>query len=189
MFRRLNIIILIFFFCSCTEYVPKPLGYPRIDRIEQVNKIYQNNRISFEYPETVVIDSLLSKDKNQIWFNLLYPQYSARIYCTYLPITKDQLKLAIEDSYRLAYSHAIKAKHIQQTPFINDLHNTYGIIYDIEGNTAVPIQFFVTDSISHFLRGSVYYDSVYNVDSILPITNYLRDDIVHMIESLKWSPK
>lgn len=191
MFYKYNIVILIFIlvFYSCSDYTPKPIGYPRIDRIESKSKIYKNKAFSFEYPDVVIIDSMSAMDNKEVWFNLVYPQYSARIYCTYLPIKKNELRMAVDDSYKLAYSHAVKAQQIEQSQYVNESHNAYGVLYDIEGNVAVPIQFFLTDSVSHFFRGSLYYDSIYNVDSILPITNYLKDDIIHIMESFEWNPQ
>lgn len=183
------VILITSFLCSCTEYTPKPLAYARIDRVESKNKVYKNNKFSFEYSDSAIIDSLSESESNQIWLNLVYPQYSARIYCTYFPITNDDLRMAAEDSHRLVYSHSMKAQQIGQTQFADESNNIYGILYDIEGDVAVPEQFFLTDSVSHFFRGSLYYDSIYNVDSILPITNYLRDDIIHLIESFKWNNK
>jgi len=62
----------------------------------------------------------------------------------------------------------------------------YGILYDLKGNTASSVQFYVTDSVKHFLRGSLYFEAVPDADSLAPVINFFRGDIVHLIETLKW---
>ena len=93
----------------------------------------------------------------------------------------------LEDSYQLAYSHATKANGIEQTIIRDSLNNTAGTLYDIKGSVAVPIQFFTTDSIQNFFRGSLYYNQIVNPDSVAPITHFLRDDIIQLMESMKWT--
>ena len=47
------------------------------------------------------------------------------------------------------------------------------------------MQFFLTDSVDHFIRGSLYFDVEIN-DSIMPINNFLKEDIRFMIETFEW---
>jgi len=54
------------------------------------------------------------------------------------------------------------------------------------GNAASQYQFFLTDSIDHFLVGSLYFYAQPNFDSIYPAAVYLEKDIVHLMETLKW---
>ena len=70
--------------------------------------------------------------------------------------------------------------------YINSNNRVYGIIYDLRGNTATAVQFFVTDSSSNFLRGSLYFDTEPDADSLAPVVDFFREDIIHLIESLKW---
>ena len=175
-----------FVFPSCAEYTPKPLGYPRIERSVGTIQKYENSKFSFSYSQAAQIIPQMSAQKEEIWFNISYPEYNAILYCTYIPVNKATFRKALDDSYRLAYSHASKADGILQEQFENEERKTSGLIYDIKGSVAVPIQFFVTDSIANFLRGSLYYNEVMNVDSVAPVTQFLRDDIKLIIESLEW---
>ncbi|NOZ45910.1 MAG: gliding motility lipoprotein GldD, partial [Chlorobi bacterium] len=70
--------------------------------------------------------------------------------------------------------------------FINYDDNVYGILYDIKGNAASSINFFVTDSTQHFLRGALYFNSKPNKDSLAPVVDFIRKDIVHLMETFKW---
>ena len=51
---------------------------------------------------------------------------------------------------------------------------------------ASQTQFFVTDSLHHFVTGSAYFKVKPNYDSILPAADYLQKDIRHIMESLRW---
>jgi hypothetical protein len=44
----------------------------------------------------------------------------------------------------------------------------------------------VTDSVNHFLRGALYFNVLPNADSLAPVQNYLREDVLRMLKSLEW---
>ena len=57
----------------------------------------------------------------------------------------------------------------------------------IEGvEAASPFQFYLTDSVDHFVRGALYFNVVPNNDSLAPVIDYLKDDMRHMIETFEW---
>jgi len=65
-------------------------------------------------------------------------------------------------------------------------NNTSGNFYEVEGDAASQAQFYLTDSTSHFLTGAIYFEAKPNYDSILPAADYLKRDIRHLMETLKW---
>ena len=186
-------LLFVVFLCSCKEkenkQEPKSVAYPFIERAGNKLVEYENKELSFSISDAAIVKPVDNKDKTGVWFDIVYPQYKATIYCSYLPITKATFYDAVEDSYKLAFSHASIADGIKQTAYVNKERQTSGIVYEIDGGVAVPIQFFVTDSVSNFFRGSLYYDTLVNPDSVAPVTAYLLEDIVTMIESLEWKPK
>lgn len=135
-------------------------------------------------PDIAEIETVSSKEPNEYWFNILYPQYQAVVYCTYLPITEKNYSAAIEDSYHLAYSHALKADGINQ--IIYNSPKLGGIIYEIEGDVATPFQFFITDSTKNFLRGSFYYTHKVDTDSVSPITDFVKEDIEYIFNTIRF---
>lgn len=184
--KYLFILISVFFMISCRDYTPRPTGYNRIDFPESRLKKYNFKSFSFEYPDYVVIDTLTSPAKGELWFNIVYPRYDAVIHCTYLPISSKDLSKAVEDSHQLAYSHTLKSEGINHIVYRNEGAGVSGLIYEIEGDVATPIQFFVTDSIKNFFRGSFYYSTKVNMDSVAPVTNHIKEDIRQMIDSFVW---
>ncbi|MDP4963484.1 MAG: gliding motility lipoprotein GldD, partial [Salibacteraceae bacterium] len=79
-----------------------------------------------------------------------------------------------------------KATKIDEVLIENDAERVYGIVYDFKGETASDLQFFLTDSTNHFLRGSLYFNVYPNKDSLAPVIDYVKTDINHMLESFKW---
>lgn len=173
--------------------IPRPKGYFRIDLPAKEYVSFSDSAIrdyriplSFEYPRYGKISSENAVFAEPGWFNIDFPKYNARIYLTYRNINND-LESLMEQSYRMnVKNHIIKADAINEMSYSKPEHNVYGILYDLKGNTATAVQFFVTDSVKHFLRGSLYFSAEPNSDSLAPVIDFFRDDIVHMIETLKW---
>lgn len=184
--RTLLTILLLTTIClSCKkDYSPKPPAYYRIDEPEEKFVTYQNEIISFEVSSKADIKS--EKKGAETWITIRFPQYHAYLYCTYLPISKGSLRPAIEDNYRMAFSHTVKANGILQEALQVPSQKTGGILYKIEGDVATPRQFFVTDSVSHFFRASLYFDGKANADSLMPVVKYMDKNILKLTSSLKW---
>jgi gliding motility-associated lipoprotein GldD len=195
-FRKEIFFILIVFssiLFSCRENpVPKPEGFFRIDLPEKKYVTFNEERetrqkmpFSFEYPD---YGRLLLEDKSgeSGWFNIEFPGYRAKIYMTYKKINNDFDEL-MEQTYKMnVKNHITKADAINEQQFNNKEKKVYGILYDLKGNTASAVQFYVTDSIKHYLRGSLYFSAEPNADSLAPVINFFREDITHMIETLNW---
>ena len=85
------------------------------------------------------------------------------------------------------YTHTIKAESINEKLFQRG--KLLGIVYFIEGNAASSTQFFVTDSLRHFLRGSLYFNQHPDKDSLAPVIRYLREDVVKLMETVEFPDK
>lgn len=179
---------------SCKEIaVPKPRGHFRIDLPEHKYILFNEDPamnpkipLSFEYPTYGHLTFQEDKRSDQGWFNIVFPAYKAKIYLTYKDV-KNNLDSLLDQSYKLNVKyHVSKADAIKEQVYSNSENKVYGILYDLKGNTASAVEFYVTDSISHYLRGSLYFTSEPNPDSLAPVIDFFREDIVHMIETLKW---
>ena len=179
---------------SCREIsVPKPKGHFRIDLPEKAYMKFSGqpgeNRdipFSFEYPSYGKL-TFKPEDSNEPgWFNIEFPAYNAKIYLTYKDVNKDFEGL-MEQSYKMnVKNHITKADAINEQQFNNNADKVFGVLYDLKGNTASAVQFYVTDSVSHYLRGSLYFSAEPNADSLAPVIDFFREDIIHLIETLKW---
>ena len=195
--RLLAPLVIVTALLSCRELaVPKPKGYFRIDLPPRNYLSYDmppsaENALPFffEYPSYGKISFNFETTSEPGWFNIDFQAYNAKIYLTYKDVKGDLAEL-IEQTYEMnVKNHITKADAINEQIIKNQENKTYGILYDLKGNTATSVQFYVTDSIKHYLRGSLYFSAEPNADSLAPVINFFREDIVHMIETLKWKEK
>ena len=119
------------------------------------------------------------------WLDIYYPKMKGSIYISYYPVDNN-LKSLIIDAQKLPLKHEIKADAILSTTYINENHDTYGLFYEVEGNAASQAQFYLTDSLNHFVTGSIYFKAQPNYDSILPAAEYLKKDMRKIMETLRW---
>jgi len=177
---------LLFLISSCgNNNVPKPRGHFRIDLPEKNYTRFDSVcPFTFEYPVYSVIRKEPGMDEF-CWFNIEFPDYKGKVHLSYMEV-QNNLGLLTDDAHKLAYKHSVKADAIEEKLWINEEKNVYGIIYLISGDAASSVQFFVTDSLSHYLRGSLYFDVQPDKDSLAPVISFFRDDIVHLIETLEW---
>jgi gliding motility-associated lipoprotein GldD len=173
--------------------MPKPRGYFRIDFPEKKYHWLENHfPYRFEIPDYARILPDSQNPENPYWINISVPANEAEVHISYYNLNgvpaANRLFLSkfMEESRQLAYKHSIKANSIEEKVFMNPGNNVYGIVYKIEGNAASPMQFFLTDSVQHFLRGALYIREVPNIDSIKPVIDFLEPDIVRLIETTSW---
>lgn len=177
----------IFLTGACTgDYSPRPRGYFRIDFPERSYVRYEGNcPYSFMYPAFAGISEDDSRNTRPCWINIDFPEYNGKIHISYMPVEGNLVEY-MEDARKLAFRHTVKADAIDESMFVNHEDNVYGILYDISGNTASALQFFLTDSSDHFFRGALYFHVHPNRDSLDPVIDYLREDILHLIETFTW---
>ncbi len=164
--------------------MPRPYGYYRITVPEAAYTSMQS-----AYPFTLELSQSaqvveVSKDKG-IWFNIHYPSLNADIHCSYYPV-RGNLRELTDDAMEFLHKHISQASAIPSQDFVNDEARVYGALFHVEGNTASPYQFFVTDSTHHFLRGAVYCNCRPNSDSLQPVLDYLQEDVIHLMETIQW---
>lgn len=173
---------------SCDRsYTPKPSGYLRIDFPEKDYELYTDQpEYQFEIPAYARVVPDRTSGAEPGWIDVVIPQFNATIYLSYKHV-QNNLDDFIADSRTLVYKHTVKADGIEETPFMERDKGRFGMVYDLKGDVATAVQFFVTDSTDNFLRGSLYFNAAPNRDSLNPIIDFLREDIIHMIETTQWN--
>jgi gliding motility-associated lipoprotein GldD len=183
----LLLLVMLLVASACRKnYTPRPRGYYRIDLPAKEYIVYHAAcPFSFEYPvySRVIPDS--SPHAEPCWLNIDLPLLNGRIHLSYKPV-QGNLGDLIEDARTLAYKHTAKADAIQESLLTRKEDKVFCILYDIKGNAASSVQFFATDSLHHFLRGALYFESSPNADSLAPVIDFVREDILHLVNSLKW---
>jgi gliding motility-associated lipoprotein GldD len=174
---------------SCnTNYSPKPRGYFRIE-FPQKSYIRYNSDCpyTFDYPVYAKVFPDSARDAKPCWIDVAYPSFNGRVHLSYHPVTSRKIfNELIEDARTFAFKHTVKATAIDEGVISYPENKVYGIYYSIDGNTASSVQFFVTDSTKHYLRGALYFKESPRIDSIQPVLDFIKKDIDVMIRSLKW---
>ena len=191
----LSIIALVF--CSCGEKAattPKPYGYYRIslpDTAYIAFEDYQLSTINYQlsaYPYTFALSKnavVQPRDEEPYWINIYYPSVDATIHCSYKPV-RGNLRELTNDALDFVYRNASFANSIPEREYSHPEAKVYGVLFDLEGNTASSCQFFITDSTRHFFRASVYCNCPPNADSLAPVYRFLREDVIRMVETFEW---
>ena len=186
MIKKINgffgIALLLVFANSCKDDVlPKPASQLRLDYPVAKYASFSNH-CPFEFEMND--DAIIKEDKN-CGFSIEYPKMKATIYLTYKTVNGDINKL-LRDAQKLTYEHVIKADDILEQPYINNGNKVYGMFYQVDGNAATNAQFYATDSIKHFVTGSVYFYAKPKFDSIMPAADYVKNDMQRLLETIKW---
>ena len=173
------------------EYTPKPSAQLRLEYPEPD---YERSEVDLPF----TFDKNLLAEKTRIrplqgasvsyGIDLEYKALKGTIYLTYKAIdNSDELLIKyLRDAQNFTQKHTQKADEITETPYENSERRVYGMFYEVGGNAASQSQFYVTDSVNHFLTGSLYFYTRPNFDSILPAANYLQTDIRRLMESIQW---
>jgi gliding motility-associated lipoprotein GldD len=186
-------LVLCFAFTGCnSDYVAKPRGYYRIGFPKKAYTLFDRPGYpyTFEYPVygRIIQDSLFfdAKAENPYWINIDFPEFGGRIHISYKEIGPNKFDSLVNDAYTMSYKqHTYKASGIESQPFTTP-NGIEGVYFTLKGNTATGNQFFLTDSVKHFLRGALYFNATPNEDSLRPVNEFFRKDMEHLINTVQW---
>lgn len=192
-FNKFPVFVLILFFFGCKDvFTPKPKGYFRIELPEKSYQVFAPDDCPFRFEVPVYAeverDTTFFSEKLEepCWMDIIYPELGGKLHLSYKQISPENtLGKLVEDAYKLAFKHTIKAEYIDES-IVSTSNNVHGIIYEVGGNTASNYQFYLTDSLQHFLRGSLYFSSSPNEDSLSPVIQFVKADVAQMIRSFEW---
>ena len=177
---RLLIIFLILIGCE-EFYLPKQKAYlahqfslPKYQMISSKCgysfSMNSNSKISFDSNCNAIIN---------------YDFLKADIFISNIKI-KNNLELIRYDFNQKISDNSSLVSSINTSEFNNIDKNVFALYYSFIGNAPSNIQFYITDSISNFLTGSLYFNSKPNYDSLLPSISYVKNDIKKIIETFQW---
>lgn len=173
---------------SCTHTnVPREYGYFRIDLPEHQYALYspQGYPYQFMLSQQATV-SPVKREGECYWIDICYPQWKAVVHCSYKPV-QGNLRALSDDAQEFVFSHVCKATSIPEHEYADPEHQVYGLSFDLVGNTASALQFYLTDSTHHFFRGSLYFNVIPNQDSLSPVTSFIREDVCTLMESFRWT--
>lgn len=177
---------------SCErEYLPKPLGYNRLVLPEPAyHTLPDSLPYTFEYSKHATLLADTSWISEKFWIEIYYPELKANIHVTYKKILNNEqlLKEFLNDAYVLTSKHQIKAYAIDEVITHNPKGHT-AVVVELDGEVPSQMQFTITDSTRNFLRGALYFNTKVQNDSLKPAIEYMKKDIMHLINTFDWRKK
>jgi gliding motility-associated lipoprotein GldD len=170
------------------DHLPKPLGYNRLILPSPTYKASPDSLpFSFEYSEHALLLDDTSRLSERFWVEIYYPALKSNVHITYKRLDHNQklLKEFMDDAYTLTAKHQIKASAINEIITTTPSGKT-AVIAELEGEVPSQFQFTVTDSADNFLRGALYFNTKVANDSLAPAIEYMKKDIMHLINTLAW---
>ncbi len=189
MIRKFGALLVFICLIGCEEnYLPKPPGYNRIDLPKHsFQELTESYPYQFEYSDfsKAEADSFNLQEDN--WINLNYSEFGAKVHLTYKEIDEGGVSFErlSNDAFKLTAQHQVKAYGIEESVLVTPEGYT-GVVAELEGEVPTQFQFFVTDSTSHFLRGALYFNTAMKNDSLAPVIEYIKVDMAHLMNTVKF---
>lgn len=177
--------------CACgDDPFPRPKGYFRLDQPPEQYRPYTGScPLQAEVPVYALMtrraQDSTSRSDTACWVEMRFPLQHAEVYMTYRRIDGDLAEL-VQDAHAFKSKHEVKAARIRGERVVRDSARVFGNLFEVEGDVASPMVFYLTDSTTHFLYGSLYFDARPNADSLAPATERLRNDLRHFAHTLSW---
>lgn len=171
--------------------LPKPHQYPRIDFPDRSYSAFTEADcdLQFDIPTYAVVEKKTTyfndKPLHPCWFDVSFPDFNGRLHCSYFEITsREVFDDLVDDAFDLVSKHRSKASFAKES--IIDKDNVHGLLFDIDGPVASPLLFYVTDSTDHFFLASLYFRNKVNPDSMKIIHDFIREDVIKIVETFDW---
>ena len=194
--KQAAILILVsFLYWACdSENIakPRPRQYPKINFPETNRISFSTDTCPFSMEVPNYVDVVMKPQRDDdgqthpCWFDIDIPQLGAIIHCSYYAIDAvNSFEKLREDAYVMASKHNVKASYRDEVA-VETQQGSKGLFFKIEGPVATPYQFYLSDEVDHFLRGSLYFKQKVDIDSVAPVIDFLREDMNEMVGSIIW---
>jgi gliding motility-associated lipoprotein GldD len=179
--RKLLILFSLLLISCGDDPLPKPKAFLNL---EYETADYEMLSLQRPYRFDVSTQSVL-KDEPKQWLKIQYPALKASLDLTYRKVDGNLRELLVE-SEKLVFKHTVKAEQISSNDYTDKEKKVFATLHEITGNAASQIQFHVTDSVNHFVKGALYFNTKPNYDSVLPAVAHIKKDVLRLMETFEW---
>lgn len=173
---------------SGPDYTPKPKGYNRIDLPPHEFRALPPGRpYTFDYSRAAKVLRDSSYLAQPDWVNIYYPALHANVQITYTNIVRNKqlYNKMMEDARKLTAKHQIKATSIEER-ILKTPTGLRASVFELEGEVPSQFQFYTTDSTRHFFRAALYFRTATANDSLAPVIEYVKYDMIRMLNTLRY---
>ena len=119
-------------------------------------------------------------------FNIVYDNLNAKIFFSSININNNFPDIIKVFDERIIENSA-NITEVKVSEYRDDQILVYSRMFNYVGNAPSNLHFYLTDSTSNFLAGSLFFNTEPNYDSLLPYINYIRADVRKLIENFEWN--
>lgn len=170
------------------DYTPKPKGFNRIDLPpHRYQQLAAGHPYTFQYSRYAKVLRDSSYLAQPHWINVYYPALKASVQITYADLkgSRQLYTKMLEDARKLTSKHEIKASAIDED-ILQTPNGMRVAVFELQGEVPSQMQFYTTDSTKHFFRGALYFRTATANDSLAPVIDYVKKDIVQLLNTLKY---
>ena len=175
--------------CRHDAPTPRPRAFLRIDMPRPDYRLCDSAAFpfTFEVSRYATVEQKRSTPR-ETWLDIVYPQWQAVVFLSHHALASPaDLRGQTDTSLRLLENHYQFASGVAERTYADAPGRVFATVCRLGGSkVASTCQFWATDSTSHFLRGALYLDRTPNNDSLAPVIDFVRADIDHLVESLRW---
>ena len=181
--------IVLLWSCSEGNAVPKPSTYLRTEFPEHTYHRYRSPQdFSFELPDLFTPKNFEQAKNNYSVQEIDLGPLNGTLFLYYIRIpAADSLPQIINFANDKVDEHKIMADKIDFEQIIRPQKRVFGTFFELKGNVATNYQFYLTDSLTHFMRGEVLLNCRPNYDSLRPALQYLKKDLKALVNSFEWN--
>ena len=173
------------FSCDESNYLPREKGFLRLEFEKPTYNSFsdESSALNFIYNDAYSSFEIVSDEK----IVLRYKDIKISIVLSDVKLENiSSFEESIQNFYMFLEPHRKKSNQISIKEFTSADNKRFAKVIEMRGQVASPLQFYVTDSINHFLFGSMNIMEKSDYDSIYPSVMYVKNDIFSIIESVNW---
>ena len=178
-------LFLFHFSCDESNYLPREKGFLRLEFEKPTYNTFsdESSALNFIYNDAYSSFEIVSDEK----IVLRYKDIKISIVLSDVKLENiSSFEESIQNFYMFLEPHRKKSNQISIKEFTSADNKRFAKVIEMRGQVASPLQFYVTDSINHFLFGSMNIMEKSDYDSIYPSVMYVKNDIFSIIESVNW---
>ncbi|MFN5148456.1 MAG: hypothetical protein ACK46O_12025 [Flavobacteriia bacterium] len=189
--KKIAMFILVITMVSCTNepiLIPKPPTYLRLNLPEHKYKEYISQcSYRFDASELFNVKNVADSAGNLMCHkDIDLGPLNGVIHLSFIDM-QEPLSAYVNFANDKVDEHKLKATAIEDLKILHPEKRVFGTFFELQGDVASPFQFYLTDSTSKFVSGVVYFNSRPNYDSLKPTLDYLKVDLLKMVNSFKWN--
>jgi gliding motility-associated lipoprotein GldD len=182
------LLAIVLYACSNDTPIPKPPTYLKTELPDHTYRMVSNDcPYELKLAEIYNYKPCIFEKSNFCIQQIDLGPLNGSLFLYYISIpSKDSLPAIINYANDKVDDHKIKADKIDFTQLIDRDKRVFGTFFELKGNVATNFQFYLTDSTNNFLRGEVLLNCRPNYDSLRPSLEYLKQDLLELVNNFKW---